>query len=176
MFSKILLCVDDSPRADQVAQVGADLARRYNAEVVVLSVLDPARFSTPPYSGLEGIHLVDWHSRSLTQTGSRIRVTLENLGIPNRHMLLPGRTAETVVEVAHQEKADLIVMGSETKSRLHAAVDGCLWTDVSRSAPCNVMRVLPTGESATGGSERRRKLRFTLPLGRRAQAVDPLAS
>jgi len=145
MFKKLLLCVDDSPLADQIARVGADLACRYDAEIVLLSVLDPARFASPPYSGLEAVGLLDKHSRSLTDTGHRLSVHLNEMGIPTRTLFLPGRTAETILEVAAQEKADLIVMGGESKGRLRSWMEGNLWADVSRAAPCNVLRVRPAG-------------------------------
>jgi nucleotide-binding universal stress UspA family protein len=145
MFKKLLLCVDDSSIADQIARVGADLACRYDAEIVLLSVLDPARFASPPYSGLEAVGLIDKHSRSLTDTGHRLSVHLNEMGIPTRTLFLPGRTADTILEVAAQEKADLIVMGGDSKGRLRSWLEGNLWADVSRAASCNVLRVGPAG-------------------------------
>lgn len=143
MFKKLLLCVDDSPLADQIGRVGADLACRYDAEIVLLSVLDPARFASPPYSGLEAVGMIDKHSRSLTDTGHRIGAHLNEMGIPTRTLFLPGRTADTILEVASQERADLIVMGGESKGRVRSWLEGNLWVDVSRAAPCNVLRVGP---------------------------------
>jgi len=174
LFHKILLCVDESPASQSIAQVGADIARRYQSEVVVLSVLDPSRFPTPPYSGLEGVQMADLHSRSLSQVGQQVRAQFESLGIRNRHMLLPGRTASTIVEVASQEQVSLIVMGGENKSRLRIALDGSLWNDVARSAPCNVLRVLPTQEDSSACPPRKNRGTF-IPI-RRTLAVDPLAS
>lgn len=177
MFSKILLCVDDSPISDQIAKVGADVARRYDAEVVILSVLDPSRFASPPYSGLEAMNMVDRYSRSLAHTSQRIRVALEGLGIVTRMLVLPGRTADTVIEVANQEQVDLIVMGGETKSRLRAVVEGSLWSDVARSAPCNVLRVSPQPDDPSLVPPKKDRNSGTLiPVGFRRLAVDPLAS
>lgn len=177
MFQRILLCVDDAPISDQIARVGADLARRYGAEVVVLSVLDPARFASPPYSGLEAINMVDHHSRSLAQTGQRIRATFEAFGIRNRLLIMAGRTGETVVEVARQEEVDLIVMGGENKGRLRAAMEGSLWADVARTAPCNVLRVSPAEEEAPAAPPRNnRRPGKLIPIGFHRFAVDPLAS
>jgi nucleotide-binding universal stress UspA family protein len=177
MFCKILLCVDDSPVSDQIGKVGADLARRYSAEVVVLSVLDPSRFASPPYSGLEAMSLVDRYSRSLAHVGQRVRASLEGAGIATRMLVLPGRTAETVIEVAQQEQADLIVMGGETKGRLRALVEGSLWADVARAAPCNVLRVSPAeGDQSPEPPKKDRNSGTLIPLGLRPLAVDPLAS
>lgn len=174
MFKKILLCVDDTPLADQIADMGVDVARRYRADVVVLSVLDPARFPAPPYSGLEAIHMVDRHTKSLANSGERIRAMLESLGIDTRLLVLPGKTADTVVEVACQERADLIVMGGENKSRLRAALEGSLWGDVARTAPCNVLRVSPK-EEPVSTPRRGRSIMAGLSAFRALQ-VDPLAS
>lgn len=174
MFRKILLCVDESPTSQEIAVVGADIARRYDSEVVVLSVLDPSRFPSPPYSGLEGVQMADLHSRSLTLVAQQVRAQFESMGIRNRHMLLPGRTANTIVEVASQERASLIVMGGENKSRLRIMLEGSLWNDVARSAPCNVLRVLPPQEDPSACPPR--KNRGTLIPIRRMLAVDPLAS
>jgi nucleotide-binding universal stress UspA family protein len=167
MFKKLLLCVDDSPLADQIGRVGADVARRYDAEIVLLSVLDPARFATPPYSGLEAAGMIDRHSRSLTDTGHRVSVHLTEMGIPNRRLFLPGRAADTILEVADQEGADLIVMGGGPKGRLRSWLEGNLWADVSRAAPCSVLRVGPPEAERTPTRGRR------VPA---APAVAPVAA
>jgi nucleotide-binding universal stress UspA family protein len=173
MFNKILVCVDDSAHSEQIASVGMDVAGRYGAEVVVLSVLDPARFAAPPFSGLEAIQMVDRHSRSLAHTGQRTRAAFESMGITSRLLVLPGKTAETVIEVAHQERVDLIVMGGEAKGRLRAAVEGSLWGDVARLAPCNVLRVSPKDEVIVPP---RRGRGMLIPVAFHRHAVDPLAS
>jgi nucleotide-binding universal stress UspA family protein len=138
------------------------MACRYGSEVVVLSVLDPARFAEPPYSGLEAIAMVDQHSRSLTDMSHRVSLMLEGMDIPNRVVFLPGKTAQTIIEVARQEQVDLIVMGGETKSFLRSLLEGNLWSDVARGAHCNVLRVNPesvtdviTPSSRSGGSSER---------------------
>lgn len=149
MFQKILVCVNEDEFSDKVASIGADVARRFHAEVVILNVLDASRFAEMPYSGLEASEMIDRHSRSLTGRAHRISLALENLKIPNRVIFIPGRTAQTILEVATQEKVDLIVMGGETKGRLRSWFEGNLWSDVSRCAPCNVLRVSPDSASWT---------------------------
>lgn len=174
MFQKILVCVNEDNFSEKVAQIGADVARRFHAEVVVLSVMDATRFAETPYSGLEASDMIDRHSRSLTGMAHRISLGLDTLKIPNRVIFLPGRTARTIIEVAQQEKADLIVMGGETKGRLRSWLEGNLWSDVSQSAPCNVMRINPDSTSGTfippGKDEhaltgRRRSAGHVNPLG-----------
>jgi nucleotide-binding universal stress UspA family protein len=147
VFRKVLLCVDDSTFSEKVAGMGVDVARRFHAEVIVLSVLDPSRFAEPPYSGLEASQMIDSHSRSLTSMANRVSLTLDMMKIPNRIILLPGKTAQTIIEVAQRENIDLIVMGGEAKGRIRSWLEGNLWSEVSRSAPCNVLRVNPGSDS-----------------------------
>lgn len=174
MFSKFLVCVDDSPLSEQIADVGLDIALRYRAEVVVLSVLDPTRFPSPPYSGLEAIEMVDRYTQTLAHFGQRIRSFFEGMNIPSRLLIVPGRTAETIVEVANQERVNLIVMGGENKSRLRAAFEGSLWGDVARTAPCHVLRVTSKDSPAETPRGGRGVLDYFASF--RALKVDPLAS
>ncbi|MBC8143532.1 MAG: universal stress protein [Armatimonadetes bacterium] len=146
MFKKILICVDDSPVSDRIAEVGADIARRYNADAILLSVLDAARFARPPFSGLEAVAMVDHHSRSLTNNAYRLHEELQAEGVNSRVMFLPGQTAQMILSVADQEQTDLIIMGGDAKNWMRSLLEGNLWSEVSRAAPCNVLRV---GKDAT---------------------------
>ncbi|MBC8104017.1 MAG: universal stress protein [Cytophagales bacterium] len=145
MYRKIIVCIDDTPLSEKVALAGADLARRYSAEVVLLSVLDPARFARQPYSGLEAVQMLDRNSRSLSNRAHRLSALLDSMGVRSQQVLVPGRSVETILNVAETESADLIVIGTEARGRLHAWLDNDLWSQVSHKAPCNVLRVTPLG-------------------------------
>lgn len=147
MFQKLIVCIDESPQSEQVVRASADLACRYNAQIVLLSVLDPARFADQPYSGLEAIGLVDRHSRSLTSSGHRLKAVLDEKEVRSRLMILPGKSAETILEVARNEKADLIIVGTEAKGRLRAWLENDLWSELSHKAPCNVLRISANGKA-----------------------------
>jgi nucleotide-binding universal stress UspA family protein len=110
---------------------------------VILNVFDPERMVEPPYSGLEAIRMIDQHSRSLANAGHRAAAELDRLGVPNRVIFVPGKAAQIIVDVANQEAVHLLVMGGENKGRLRSFLEGNLWSDVSRMASCNVMRVDP---------------------------------
>lgn len=141
MFRKIILCVDDKPNSHTLTRVAADMAGRYEAEIVVLSILDPARFASPPYSGLEACELLDKHSRTLSRKAHRIGLLLHDMGFPNSVRFLPGQCAQTIADVAAEEQADLIVMGGRQKGWLRACWEGDLYSHVARRVACNVMRV-----------------------------------
>ncbi len=145
MYKKIIVCIDDTPLSDRVTRVAADLACRYDSDVVLLSVVDPARFPRQPYTGLEAVQMLDRHSRSLSNSAHRLGSLLHGIGVRNRQLILPGRSVETILNVSDEESADLIVIGTEARSQLSAWLNSDLWSEVSHKAPCNVLRVTPAG-------------------------------
>ncbi|MBC8136028.1 MAG: universal stress protein [Fibrella sp.] len=149
MYKTILVCVDETPLSERVTRVGADLARRYGAGIVLISVVDPARVTGKTYSGLEAVQMVDQHTQTLNTSVHRLSAQLRDMGVRNRHVVVPGRSAETIMKVAETESADLIVVGSKSLGRLRAWLDNDLWSELSHKAACNVLRV--TANSPTEG-------------------------
>jgi hypothetical protein len=47
------------------------------------------------------------------------------------------------LRVSEKESADLIVIGSTSRSRMQAWLNNDLWNEVSHKAACNVLRVTP---------------------------------
>ena len=151
MYRKIILCIDDSPLDEQVVRTGADLACRYNAQVVLFSILDPARLPTQPYTGLEAVQMLDRHSRSLSQNSHRFSAFLHDRGIRSQSMQLTGNSAKTILAAAENEAADLIVVGTHARGRIQAWLSSDVWSEVSHKASCQVLRVTP---SSHHGSDR----------------------
>ena len=160
MYRKIVVCIDDTPLSERVTRVGADLACRYDSEIVLLSVVDPARFAHQPYTGLEAVEMLDRHSRSLSSRAHSLSNMLHGMGVRSRQLILPGRSVETILNVSQAESADLIVMGTEARSRWSAWINSDLWSEVSHKAPCSVLRV--TKGSSQGSSAI--AIRRVLPL------------
>ena len=61
-MKKILIALDYSPSAQQVAEAGSELAKSMNAQVILLHVIyDPTYYSSINYSpimGFEGLSLI----------------------------------------------------------------------------------------------------------------------
>ena len=55
-----------------------------------------------------------------------------------------GRAAEVLADIAREDDADLIVMGSRSRGRMRAAV-GSAVLDLLHDAPCPVL-VVPAGD------------------------------
>jgi nucleotide-binding universal stress UspA family protein len=61
--------------------------------------------------------------------------------VPSEHRLLVGPPAETIVEVAEREGAELIVMGTHGRTGLARLLMGSVAEEVVRKAKCPVLTV-----------------------------------
>jgi nucleotide-binding universal stress UspA family protein len=141
-LAKILLPVDFSERSALAVRYARDLALHFHAEIILAHVLPPlhSEFGMP----ITGSMLVDVY-RSRTDQAERDLNAFELdalSGLNVRRLLLHGDPASKIVELAHQERVDLIAMpthgygqfrrfilGSNTAKVLHDA-DCPVWTGV----------------------------------------------
>jgi nucleotide-binding universal stress UspA family protein len=141
-LTKILLPVDFSERSALAVHYARDLALHFRSELILAHVLPPLHSEF----GVEitGSMLVDVY-RSRTDQAERDLNAFELdalTGLSVRRVLLHGDPASKIVELAHQERVDLIAMpthgygqfrrfilGSNTAKVLHDA-DCPVWTGV----------------------------------------------
>ena len=161
MYQKIIICIDDTPLSEQAVRAGADLACRYDAEIVLLSILDPARLPDQPYTGMEAVQMLDQHSRSLSQNLHRFGALLHDRGIRSRQVQMRGHSAAMILQTAQSEAADLVVVGTHVQGRLRAWLHNDLWSEVSHKAACHVLRVTPKKETKKNGDPVRARTGLT---------------
>jgi nucleotide-binding universal stress UspA family protein len=139
MLSTIAVGVDGSPTAAKAVDMAADLARRFEASVVLLSAL---RDSTATSAGqaVDTVEL-DW----VSNPSARVRHTLEltearlrKEGLACRTLVDEGDPAEVLVRLAGECGADLLVVGSKGMQR---RVLGSVPNTVSHRADCSVLVV-----------------------------------
>ncbi len=141
-LTKILLPVDFSERSALAVHYARDLALHFRSELILAHVLPPLHSEF----GIEitGSMLVDVY-RSRTDQAERDLNAFELdalSGLNVRRLLLHGEPASKIVELAHEERVDLIAMpthgygqfrrfilGSNTAKVLHDA-DCPVWTGV----------------------------------------------
>jgi len=127
----ILVPVDFSRRAEEAVLVGAALARRYGAEVLLLHVLEE-------HPGGAG-----WPERE-AQRLEAARERLETLRqrlvrVPCECHIEAGPAALTIVNQAHRHDADLVVMGSRGRRTVVGIPLGSTARMVVRRAGCPVL-------------------------------------
>ncbi|RPJ52023.1 MAG: hypothetical protein EHM21_01280 [Chloroflexi bacterium] len=116
MFNRILVPLDGSPLAERALPHASHFARIFGGSVVLLQVLDPS-----PYRDNAGVvEPLNWQIRK-TEAGLYLKEVAERLreqGIPVEHILQEGRAAENIVDFAHNENFDLVILTTHGASGL----------------------------------------------------------
>jgi nucleotide-binding universal stress UspA family protein len=136
MFEKILLAVDGSVHSYRAIPVAGDLARRYAGEVVVVHVREheitwaqDIELETPD----EAQKLIDGVVRELKDSGASARGEVFRVAL--------GQTPRVILDVAKEEGADLIVMGTRGLSDWGRLLMGSVAHKVMHLAECPVLIV-----------------------------------
>lgn len=146
MFSKILVCTDGSAFAKQAAKVAAEIAQKFGSQVVLLNVYDPTIFPAAtlglPGGPLQldiaaGRYAQEAEKSVLEETGR----VLQEAQISYRARAELGHPVETILHVAQEEAADLIVMGSIGHGGFERLLLGSVSDGVLHHARCPVLVV-----------------------------------
>jgi nucleotide-binding universal stress UspA family protein len=132
----IVLGFDDSVEAGKALDRTAELAEAFGATVLVVSVaplMQLAGRGIGPYDPADPPE----RYRALANEAA---ATLKERGIEARATTALGDAGGTIVELADQNRADLIVLGMSHHPHL-ARIFGGVGEDVAHHAPCDVLLV-----------------------------------
>jgi nucleotide-binding universal stress UspA family protein len=136
---RILIAVDISEPAQWAFEVGADIARRTAAKVLLLHAV-------PPPTSLVGEFVVVLEDLDAKQHNDaqalleKYRMMLPRL-VKSRTMVRDGLPADQIITSAKVWEADLIVMGTHGRGRLARLLLGSTAEAVIRRANCPVITV-----------------------------------
>jgi len=142
MFERILVSVDGSPDSDKAVRVASEIARCQGAEVIVVHGRDISVVSPPgppsPVPPPQAEPETEEEARSLVDAALTL---LKEAGLNARGTVLPlrGRLAKQIVDLAVQESADLIVLGSRGMSHIQEIVIGSIADKVIHISPIPVL-------------------------------------
>jgi len=130
MLTKIAVATDGSDTAQLAVNAAFDMARRFGAEVVILTA-----YRSEPTGGDA------WASTSAVQA-ERVLADAEDaaaeLGLTYSSAMLEGDPGEVVVTLGERHAADVIVVGSVG---MHRRVLGSVPNTVTHKAACSVFVV-----------------------------------
>jgi nucleotide-binding universal stress UspA family protein len=148
-ISKILVPLDGSEHSDRALDYALDLAEKYLAEIVLLSVAQPLVVTgpmflnqpmMPPESAAIYVKDIETaHEKMLLEALKKAKENKPNLTITKK--LLNGRPADEIVEFAKIENFDLIVMGSRGIGGIKEFFLGSVSNRVADHAQCPVLLV-----------------------------------
>lgn len=137
MIKKILVAYDASEQSEKAFEYALDLAQKYEAKVVVLSV---ATYPEPPVA-VETQAILENASEYYDSYFGELRKKADALNVPIQCKLQVGHPAEQIIHHATEEQADTIVMGHRGKTFVERWMLGSVCKRVLSYAPCTVIIV-----------------------------------
>jgi nucleotide-binding universal stress UspA family protein len=148
-IKKVLCATDFSQSSTQALRYAHSLAGRFEAELVLLHVVDDVPTAVPPVGGAavdSTINVAEYQEHLIDHARKRLEEVvagLDSRGPSVRWHVAEGRPSRQIVQLAEDENADLIVIGTHGHNRFHRFVFGSVTEKVVRSAPCPVLTVGP---------------------------------
>ena len=119
MYNRVLVPLDGSKRAEKILPHVQDLARRYDATVIFVQVVEPVPATLgleTPYEMLRGEY--EQRVSEAEHYLADLEKEFHERGIRARTSTVPGPVVGAIVKSAEREDADLIAMASHGRSGL----------------------------------------------------------
>ncbi|MGD0396119.1 MAG: universal stress protein [Nitrososphaerales archaeon] len=151
MFQRILVAIDGSPNSYHGLQYAIEVAKKFDAEVTLIHVVEVPKY---PYSPIYGTDVpttaftaIEESARELFQKRSK---ELIEKGVRTKTLLKRGSPA---VEILRASKGfDLIVIGAKGLSRFKRLLLGSVSNSVVQGSKVPVLLVRPKGSGTHGRS------------------------
>lgn len=147
MFTSIVAGTDGSTSARQAVETAADLARLTGAHLHLVSAFKPAGQAPLAMTGAAPMMLPpgldEEVRREVEQMLAGLATEIGRMGVSVTSHCRPQAPAEALLDVAENEKADLIVVGNKGM-RGARRILGSVPNSVAHAAPCAVMIVHTT--------------------------------
>jgi nucleotide-binding universal stress UspA family protein len=141
MISSIAVGTDGSDTATEAVKVAADLARRYDAKLVLLSASQDSGGAPAEKGGSVELQWSVSPSAQVREILARTEADLRRDGIDCATLVDEGDPADVLVRLAADCGADLLVIGNRGMQR---RVLGSVPNTVTHKAPCSVLVVKTT--------------------------------
>jgi nucleotide-binding universal stress UspA family protein len=138
-LSKILLPVDFSPRSLGAARYAEALADRYGAQVTMLHVIPPPQYDIELMEAA-AIPLTEMSAsrKAAAEVQNRTFLNQELPGFQPQRRLLEGDPAREIVQIAHNEGFNLILMPTHGYGLFRRFILGSVTAKVLHDADCPV--------------------------------------
>jgi len=155
LIKKILIGIDDSKFAENAAQYGFDIAHKFKAEVGIVHIVEPviAQYNNAadPLLGSSDLAMVpDMELLEAQNNNSKLLIdkTIEKFadGMEVTHFSDFGDAANGIIECSKEFGADLIVIGTHSRTGIDRLLMGSVAEHVVRHADVPVL-VVPLNES-----------------------------
>lgn len=154
-MKKILIAIDYNPTAEKIAEMGYELAKSMNAEVILLHVVaDYTYYSSLDYSPIMGFDT--FSNLGVLQTNTVLQLqdaAQEYLQKCKNHLsdssiktlVKDGDSGDAIIEAANNLNVDIIVMGSHSRKGLDKILMGSVAEKVLRHSKVPLF-IIPISE------------------------------
>jgi nucleotide-binding universal stress UspA family protein len=135
MFRKILVANEGSEGAFKALKAAFNLARRYQADLHMITVEEIPRY---PGSIDEVEGEIESADRRFAPVIAKSKAMAEEEGLTLHCHVLPGHAVSTIVEFCRERKFDLLITGFMGHSALYNRIIGSTTDRLVDLAPCTV--------------------------------------
>jgi nucleotide-binding universal stress UspA family protein len=136
MFETVLLATDGSGSVQRAVEVALDIARRFDADVHAVYVVDTAEVSSSPEELREELHV------ALEENGEETLATLRDHADQSiTTEILEGRPSKVICTYAREHHVDVVAMGTRGRHGEDRFLLGSVAERVVRSCPVPVLTV-----------------------------------
>jgi len=128
-FHKILIAIDSNPSAERVALSGLQLAKQFNSEIALISIINPE--GIPDEDSPTTRELEDMMEHNLNRSQLNV-IEKVFIGFPIKSFVEKGIPYKVILETADKWGADIIVMGTHGRKGLPHLLLGSVAEDVIR--------------------------------------------
>jgi nucleotide-binding universal stress UspA family protein len=143
MYSQILVPTDGSPASDAAIEHAIDLARRYDATLHALYVVDGAAYSTLEAGADVVIDALETEGDAATR---RVADAADEAGIDCEMTATSGTAYRSIREYVDDHAIDMIVMGTHGRKGLDRYLLGSVTERVVRTSDVPVLTVRHSGD------------------------------
>jgi nucleotide-binding universal stress UspA family protein len=140
-ISRILVPVDFSEHSHKALRYALAFAAQFDAEVSLVHIVEqmvyPGDWMYPPLA------VSDFATEKREQITERLRALSSGSGVKTKQIVRLGRAWQEVIEIAREQKCDLIILATHGYTGLKHVLLGSVAEKIVRHAPCPVLTVRP---------------------------------
>ena len=141
-FKKILIAVDNSICSEKAAITGYEMALKFNADVALINIIEPAPVTVNPDFTLAPVFL-----EAFDNSEENSHLLLKEIekkhsnGIVTTYLSIIDTAGHGILQQAEEWGAELIVVGTHGRSGLYHFLMGSVAEHVARKSACPVLIV-----------------------------------
>jgi nucleotide-binding universal stress UspA family protein len=139
-FTKILIAVDNSTCSEKAAKAGYEMAAKFNAQVALLNIIEPAPATVNPDFTLAPVFM-EMYDNSEENSHILLKEIEHKFGHGQQTTYLTVLDTAThgIIQQAEEWGAELIVIGTHGRGGLYHFLMGSVAEHVARKSACPVM-------------------------------------